>query len=503
LDIGTLAGALIGAVGGAAATGIGSVVRTRSTGRTAARLVYAELTRNAAAVAYFCATRSWPSAALIHQSWDAHGEALARMRGAEVFDAIYRGYAALEAVAFIAADASLDPWQRNLLLDGNVARLRQALQVAGRQAQIPSEQLQAELDRLAVAAAPPRSPAAFSQAPPSLLTQLVDIQRAAGNTPPPELEAAAAAPAAGAAVLRVYDARNTQDTDPQRLPLVRRDGGPPSADPTVNEVYDALAATHAFYQRLFGRDSLDGAGGPLEAVVHFGSSFNNTYWDGQRLVVGDGDGVLFQRFSARPEMLAHELSHTLTQQAGLSYHGQPGALTESVCDVLGMLVKQWSLGQEQAEDADWVLGAGIFGTDVKAEGIRSLAAPGTAYDNAQLGKDSQPAHMSGYVETESDNGGVHINCGIPSHAFYRLATALGGPAWERPGHVWYATITSGALTSTTSFAAFAGLTVAIARRDFGADGEEAAATRAAWQAVGVTPRLSKRAAGLVEGDTGR
>ncbi|HEX6675679.1 MAG TPA: M4 family metallopeptidase [Actinomycetes bacterium] len=497
MDIGTLVVALIGALGGAAAAGVGSVLRTRGTGRTAARLVYAELTRNAAAVAYYCATRSWPSAALIHQTWDAHGEALARMRGAEVFDAIYRGYAALEAVAYIAADASLDLQERGLLLDASVGQLREALRVAGGQAQIPRAQVQAELERLAVAAGPARTPAALSQAPPSLLTQLVDIQRATGNTPPPELEAAAAAPATGGAVLRVYDARNTMELTVEGLALVRHDGGPPSADPTVNEIYEAMATTHAFYREVFGRDSLDGAGGPLEAVVHFGTKFNNTFWNGQHLVVGDGDGELFQRFSADVEMTAHELSHTLTRQAGLSYQGQTGALNESVCDVLGILVKQWSLHQDQAAAADWVIGASVFSPDVKATGLRSLAAPGTAYDDPRLGKDTQPDHMRAYVETETDNGGIHINCGIPNHAFYLLATALGGPAWERAGRIWYDALTSPALSPTASFAAFAGLTVALAGRDHGRDGEEATATRAAWRAVGVTPRLSKRAAGLV------
>jgi Zn-dependent metalloprotease len=293
------------------------------------------------------------------------------------------------------------------------------------------------------------------------------------------------------------------ETSPERLQLARHDGGPASPDATVNQVYEAMAATHGFYREVFGRDSLDGAGSPVEAVVHFGTSFNNTFWDGQRLVVGDGDGVLFQHFSANLDLLAHELSHTLTQQAGLSYLGQPGALTESICDVLGLLVKQWHLGQDQAGEADWVLGVGVFGPDVKAAGLRSLAAPGTAYDDPRIGKDSQPDHMRAYVETETDNGGIHVNCGIPNHAFYRLATALGGPAWERAGHIWYAALTSQALSPTTSFAAFAGLTVAVAGRDHGPDGEEVAATRAAWRAVGVTPRLSKRAGGLVGSGAGR
>jgi hypothetical protein len=500
LDIGTLVVALIGALGGAAAAGVGSVLRTRSTGRTAARLVYAELTRNAAAVAYYCATRSWPSAALIHQTWDTQGEALARMRDAEVFDAIYRGYAALEAVAYIAADASLDPRDHDQLLKAHVEQLRKALRVAGGRAQIPRGQVQEEQERLTVVADVARPVAALPQAPPSMLVLLADMQRATGNTPPPELEAAAAAPVAVGAVLRVYDARNTEELSMERLVLVRREGGPPSADATVNQIYESLSTTHAFYREVFDRDSLDGAGGPLEAVVHYGRSFNNTFWSGGELVVGDGDGVLFRRFSANLDLLAHELSHTLTQQAGLVYQGQSGALNESVCDVLGILVKQWSLRQDHAEEADWVLGMDLFGPDVKAVGLRSMAAPGTAYDDPRMGKDAQPDHMRAYVATETDNGGIHLNCGIPNHAFYRLAVTLGGPAWGRAGRIWYDALTSQALSPTSSFAAFAGLTVALAGRDHGPDVE--AATRAAWREVGVTPRLSKRATDLVSSGVG-
>jgi Zn-dependent metalloprotease len=281
---------------------------------------------------------------------------------------------------------------------------------------------------------------------------------------------------------------------------VRRDGDPPTGDPAVDEVFDAMATTHAFYGQVFDRDSLDGRGMPLEAVVHFSSSYNNAFWNGQRLIVGDGDGRLFQRFSAI-DLLAHEMTHALAEvAAGLRFHAQSGALLESICDVMGILVKQWKLKQADAEEGDWVFGAGVFAPGVKGVGLRSFAAPGTAYDDARLGKDPQPAHMRAYVETDSDNGGVHINCGIPNHAFYRLATALGGPAWERAGRIWYAALTSGALTPTANFAAFAGLTAAIARRDYGTDSEEASATHAAWQAVGVAPRLSKRATGMVEGE---
>ena len=117
--------------------------------------------------------------------------------------------------------------------------------------------------------------------------------------------------------------------------------------------------------------------------------------------------------------------------------------------------------------------------------LRSLAAPGTAYDDDVLGRDPQPAHMDDYVQTTDDNGGVHINSGIPNHAFYLTATALGGRAWERAGLIWYRTLTSGTLAPTSDFAAFARVTVAAAEAEYGEGSEEVDAVRAGWTGVGV------------------
>ena len=101
-----------------------------------------------------------------------------------------------------------------------------------------------------------------------------------------------------------------------------------------------------------------------------------------------------------------------------------------------------------------------------------------------LGKDPQPAHMDDFVHTADDNGGVHINSGIPNHAFYLAATALGGHAWERAGRIWYDVLTGGELGQQALFTDFAGLTVAAARTRFN-DGEELQAVLKAWEQVGV------------------
>ena len=113
-----------------------------------------------------------------------------------------------------------------------------------------------------------------------------------------------------------------------------------------------------------------------------------------------------------------------------------------------------------------------------------MAAPGTAYDDPRLGKDPQPAHMSGYVDTTDDNGGVHINSGIPNKAFHVVATTLGGNAWEVAGQVWVDTIT-GDISADCDFATFARLTVAAATARHGADSEVVAAVKAGWDAVGL------------------
>jgi Zn-dependent metalloprotease len=116
-----------------------------------------------------------------------------------------------------------------------------------------------------------------------------------------------------------------------------------------------------------------------------------------------------------------------------------------------------------------------------------MKAPGTAYDNKVLGKDPQPADMQHYIHTAQDNGGVHINSGIPNRAFYLVATTLGGNAWVKAGQIWYDTIRDKSLRSTATFAGFAGRTVANAKRRYGATSTEQKAVADAWNKVGVKP----------------
>jgi Zn-dependent metalloprotease len=280
----------------------------------------------------------------------------------------------------------------------------------------------------------------------------------------------------------IYDAKHKQT-----LPgtLVRAEGAKRTADTSVNEAYDGLGATFDFYLAAYQRNSIDDAGMPLKASVHYGRNYDNAFWDGSQMVFGDGDGKLFNRFTVALDVIGHELTHGVTEhEANLDYSGQSGALNESISDVFGSLIKQYAKKQTAAQ-ADWLIGAGLLASGVKGKALRSMKAPGTAYDDPVLGKDPQPANMSGYLHTTSDNGGVHTNSGIPNHAFYLAAIAIGGRAWEKTGRIWYDALCDAQLKPSASFAAFAKLTGIRADKLYGAASKESRAVRDAWKQVGV------------------
>ncbi|MFE0580897.1 M4 family metallopeptidase [Streptomyces sp. NPDC058874] len=296
------------------------------------------------------------------------------------------------------------------------------------------------------------------------------------------IAAALAAPAGDGPQRTIFDAGHRTQLPGTK---VREEGDPPGKDATVNRAHAGLGATYELFLKAFGRRSIDDSGLPLDATVHYGEDYNNAFWDGQRMVFGDGDGDLFLDFTVSVDVIGHELTHGVTQYtANLRYRGQSGALNESMSDVFGSLIKQYSL-EQAADEADWLIGAGLLGPSVTGVALRSMKAPGTAYDDDELGKDPQPATMDDYVNTHSDNGGVHINSGIPNHAFYIAATELGGKAWERAGQIWYDTLTGGDLTPRADFADFARLSTAAAATRYGDGGAEHQALQKAWSLVGV------------------
>jgi 8-oxo-dGTP pyrophosphatase MutT (NUDIX family) len=259
---------------------------------------------------------------------------------------------------------------------------------------------------------------------------------------------------------------------------VRSAGEPESGDAAVDEAAYGVAGSVALFLEVYGRSSYDGNGAPVSLSVHYERDYDNAFWDGTQLVFGDGDGQVFGRFTRPVDVLGHELTHAVTERtAALEYHGQPGALNESVSDVFACCLKQRLLGQTALE-ADWLIGEGLFLPGVQARALRDMAAPGTAYDDPALGKDPQVGHFRDFVDTTDDNGGVHLNSGIPNRAFQLAATAIGGHSWEGAGAIWYAALTGGGVGAQSDFAGFAAATVAAA-------GAHADAVREAWEQVGV------------------
>jgi Zn-dependent metalloprotease len=284
----------------------------------------------------------------------------------------------------------------------------------------------------------------------------------------------------------VYDAGNESDL-PGRL--VRSEGSAAVSDTAVNEAYDGAGKTYTFYKEVFKRNSIDDQGMRLDSTVHFREdpleAFDNAFWNGEQMIYGDGDGVIFGRFTQCLDVIGHELTHGVTQyEAGLAYSNQAGALNESFSDVMGTLVLQYSKKQT-LKNASWLIGEQLFIAPKQA--LRSLKAPGTAYDLPEIGQDPQPGHMDDYVHLPNsprgDYGGVHINSGIPNRAFYEACVNLGKThSWDQAGPIWYDALCNRLKTKST-FRAAKAATVASAQELYGK--VEADAVRQAWETVGV------------------
>lgn len=281
---------------------------------------------------------------------------------------------------------------------------------------------------------------------------------------------------------RVYDAKNSET-----LPgvLVRSEGNPPTDDNAVDEAYEGAGNTWDLYKDEYERCSIDDRGMIIDQTLHYGQEYNNAFWNGEQMVYGDGDGELFTRFTIDLDIIAHELTHGVTQyEVGLRYWYQSGALNESFSDVFGSLVKQRKLRQD-VKEADWFIGANVLIGENYA--LRSMKAPGTAYqDHPIIGNDPQPATMDNYHELPpwEDNGGVHINSGIPNHAFYLAAMEIGGYAWEKAGLIWYRALCH-KLTKDATFVRAARAIILVAREEFGANSNEEKGVEKAWKDVKV------------------
>jgi Zn-dependent metalloprotease len=288
------------------------------------------------------------------------------------------------------------------------------------------------------------------------------------------LEAVTLAPLSAAPSVTVNDCKGT--TSLPGAPIAKPGA---SKDGTVKRAFNETREVAKFYKQCFGRNSIDNAGMTMSSSVHYGQNYNNAFWNGSRMSYGDGDGQIFIDFTLSNDVVAHELTHGVTQYtAGFVYTGEPGALNESMSDVFGSMYRQWSANQAVTA-ADWLIGSAIMGATAKKRGytcLRDLANPGGKHCMAP-----QPSHYSKFVK----GGGPHTNSGIPNQAFYQAAMTLGGKSWERVGKVWYAALTAPKATTNTDLKGFAKLTRAAAKKLFAGAPKVFAAVDVGWTKVGL------------------
>ncbi|MFN8066854.1 MAG: M4 family metallopeptidase [Vicinamibacterales bacterium] len=297
-----------------------------------------------------------------------------------------------------------------------------------------------------------------------------------------QMPAMAAIPSAvGKKERLVYDLKNRGSSF---LPgtLVRREGGAKSKDPAVNEAYDYSGLTYDFYLKLFNRNSLDDRGMTLISSVHVARKYNNAFWNGEQMAYGDGDGVIFTRFTKSIDVVGHELTHgVVTHTCNLDYKNESGALNEHFADVFGSLIKQWKKKQTAAK-ADWLIGPDIMAPGAKAKALRTFKDEPAYTGDPYLGDDPQPKHLKDKYTGGDDSGGVHINSGIPNHAFFLVATTIGGNAWDKAGRIWYRTML--ALNQKSDFNQMVSMSTQSAATLFGNNSPEHKAVIKAWKTVG-------------------
>jgi len=252
-----------------------------------------------------------------------------------------------------------------------------------------------------------------------------------------------------------------------------------SGDATIKRTYKNTGDVAKFFNKEFGRNSLDGQGMDLISSVHYGVKYNNAFWNGQQMTYGDGDGAIFVDFTLGNDVVGHELTHGLTQfTLQLVYSNEPGGLNESMSDVFGSMFRQWEANQTVTQ-ADWLIGADIIGPAAKAQGftcLRDMAKPGSTKALAP-----QPSHYSGYHPGMDP----HQSSGIPNNAFYRAAMAIGGKSWQKAGKIWFKALTGYGPQPQMKMKQFANRTRSVAKQMYGANSVPDKAVDTAWKAVGL------------------
>ena len=272
--------------------------------------------------------------------------------------------------------------------------------------------------------------------------------------------------------------------------------------PTVDaHVYQGWV--YDYYFKRFDRKGMDDRNGEVDSIVHplarseasrqppdvVGTFINNAFYccDGL-LVFGDGDGRLFTFLSGGFDVVAHEWTHGVTDfTSKLVYRDESGALNEAFSDIMAAAMEFYyqpvGTGRDQA---DWLIAEEVY-----------VASPGYLRSLSEPAAKGHPDHYSlrRFIGTSTDQGGVHFNATIATHAFY-LAVAggrnrvsgitvqgVGLGNIERMERIFYRAFTQ-LLGPNARFSDARRATLQAATDLFGG-GNERAQVELAWNAVGV------------------
>jgi vibriolysin len=262
----------------------------------------------------------------------------------------------------------------------------------------------------------------------------------------------------------------------------RTEGGPPVANALVNIAYDHLGAFYHCYSQLFGRDSYDNAGAQLVSTVYRRTQYVNAFWNGTQLVFGDGGGVTDAQLSRAVDVVAHELTHAVTEhESDLLFTGEPGGLNESLSDIFGAVCEWHSRGR--VVDANtWLIGEDVWTPGVPGDAMRYMHNPKLDGSSLDVYSEYQPG---------TD---VHYSSGIPNLAFYLLAQGgfhprlpadvpVAGIGIEKAARIFYK-LNGDLLLPTSNFLMAKGVAEQAAAQ-LGYDVATVTSVRNAWLAVGV------------------
>ncbi|MEW5877482.1 MAG: M4 family metallopeptidase [Acidobacteriota bacterium] len=286
---------------------------------------------------------------------------------------------------------------------------------------------------------------------------------------------------------KIYTANNGTSL-PGTLMFVE---GGSSSDTTAMAAYNNSGITYNYYKTKFNRDSYDNAGAQLISTVHYGSNYNNAFWNGSQMVYGDGDGTTFGPFAKALDVVAHELTHAVTDRtAGLAYQNDSGALNEAMSDIFGAATEAYSAGGISSNT--WKIGEACYTPATAGDALRYMNNP-TADGYS---KDYYPERLYAYNCTPSSSNdycGVHGNSGIANLAFYLMVSGGSHPraktsiavtsiGLSRAEQIFYRALTV-YLTSSSTYVGARNATAQAATDLYGST--YATYVHQAWDAVGV------------------